>query len=196
PARCVLFLHYLRHGYTFDRWTTFEDAARWADRVPGPSAVISAARKGSDGAHLLEVAADALGTRAADYLDGLPRELAERFDPAAHGKNYLVMQENICDLTRDGRKLLGLKLREAILALRVDETHDMIYAAAYVDYKPDFLYVLAASKGFDRTTVLKRGLHSLLCGLPYYGKKAGLFIADRDGKSFEVVYLSGVNASQ
>lgn len=40
------------------------------------------------------------------------------------------MQENICDLSLDGRKLLGLKLWELIQRLRADQAHDMTFAVA------------------------------------------------------------------
>jgi hypothetical protein len=191
----ILFLHYLQHGQTFDTWITFDDAARLAGSVQNPRSILLAARDGEQGAHLLEGVADALATRANDYLDGLPTDLADGFDPSSRRQNYLRMQENICDLTLDGRKLLGLKLSETIQRLQPDQAQDMNFAVAYVDYKPDFLYVLAAAKGFDRATLLKRGIYALWAGLPYFGKKSGLYIADRDGAGFELVYLSGSNVT-
>jgi hypothetical protein len=105
------------------------------------------------------------------------------------------MQENICDLILKGRRLLGMKLWELIQSLRPDEPQDMTFATAHVDDKPDFLYILASAKGFDRATLLKRGVYALWAGLPHYSKKAGLYIADRDGEGFEVVYLSGSDAT-
>jgi hypothetical protein len=42
---------------------------------------------------------------------------------------------------------------------------------------------------------LRRGVHALWAGLPHYSKNAGLYIADRDGGGFEVVYLSGTDAT-
>ena len=191
----VLFLHYLQHGRTFDAWTTFDDAARLAGSVPNPRSILLASRDGEHGAHLLEAVADALATRADDYLDGLPADLADGFDPSSQRQNYLRMQENICDLALDERKLLGLKFWETIQRLRPDEAQDMNFAVAHVDYKPDFLYVLAAAKGFDRATLLKRGVYALWAGLPHFRKKSGLYIADRDGAGFELVYLSGSNVT-
>jgi len=174
----IIFLYYLQHGRTFDGWTSFDDASNAAGLVPDPHSVLLAARDGEHGAHLLERVADALATRADNYLDGLPLDLAERFDPPSHRQNYLRMQENICDLALDGRKLLGLKLWESIQRLRADQVQDMTFAVAHVDYKSDFLYVLASAKGFDRATLLRRGVYALWAGLPHYGKKAGLFIVD------------------
>ena len=145
---------------------------------------------------MLERVADALATRAENYMEGLSPDLAGGFDPPAQRQNYLRMQENICDLSLDGRKLLGLKPWESIQSLRPDEVRDMNFAVAYVDYKPDFLYVLAAAKGFDRATLLKRGVYALWAGLPHYDKNAGLYIVDRDGEGFELVYLSGPNITE
>jgi hypothetical protein len=191
----VVFLYYLQHGRTFDGWTSFDEASLAANRVSDPRFVLLAARRGEHGAHLLERVADALATRGDNYRDGLPSDLAEGFDPPSRRQNYLRMQENICDLSLDGRKLLGLKLWELIQRLRADQAQDMTFAVAHVDDKPDFLYVLASAKGFDRATLLKRGVYALWAGLPHYGKTAGLYIADRDGQGFELVYLSGSNVT-
>lgn len=191
----VLFLYYLLHDRTFDGWTNYQEAAQAAEAVRDPRTVLQAARDGEHGAHLLERVADALATRADDYLVGLPSDLAERFDSPANRTNYLRMQENICDLSLKGRRLLGMKLWELIQSLRPDEPQDMTFATAHVDDKPDFLYILASAKGFDRATLLKRGVYALWAGLPHYSKKAGLYIADRDGEGFEVVYLSGSDAT-
>lgn len=188
----VLFLHYLQHGYTFDRWTSFEDAARETDRVSDPRPVILAARAGEEGAHLLEAVADALATRAADYLDGMPPDLAERFDAPTRRANYLRMQENICDVLLRERKLLGQQFWKVIHGLPSGSSPDMTFAAAYVDYKPDFLYIFAATRGIDRSVLLKRGIYALQCGLAHFGKSTGMFVADRGGERFEVVYLSGL----
>lgn len=191
----VFFLYYLQHGRTFEGWTNFDHASLTASRVSDPRSVLLAARDGEHGAHLLERVADALATRVNNYLDGLPSDLAEGFDPPSRRQNYLRMQENICDLSLDGRKLLGLKLWELIQRLRADQAQDMTFAVAHVDDKPDFLYVLASAKGFDRATLLKRGVYALWAGLPHYGKRSGLYIADRDGQGFELVYLSGSNVT-
>ena len=186
----VIFLYYLLHGRTFDDWTNFEEAQRASDLVIDPESILRAARSGEGGARLLEMVADALATRADDYLHGLPSELAEGFDPPPQRRNYLRMQENICDLNLDARKLLGMKLWELIDALAADRKGAMTFATAYVDQKPEFLYVLASANGLDRATLLTRGIHALWAGLPHYEKKAGMFIADRDGQGFEVVYMS------
>ena len=157
----VLFLYYLLHGFTFDGWTNYDQAARSVDLIADPRSVILGAREGEEGAYLLEAVADALN-RAADYFDGLPADLAQGFDPPTRRENYLRMQENICDLSLQGRKLLGQRLWETIHRLRGDQDEDMNFVVGYVPYKPDFLYVLAAAKGLDRPTLLRRGLYS--CG--------------------------------
>lgn len=189
-------MYYIRHNYSFEGWTKFSCAAREAELIGDPRSVIVAAGKGEQGAYLLEAVADALATRAEDYLDGLSPELAQGFDPPGKRGNYLRMQENICDLRLNERRRLGQKLWQAIHGLRPDTPEDMTYAVGYVDYKPDFLYVLAAARGLDRATLLKRGVYSLRAGLAYFSRGEGMYIADRDGEGFEVVYLGGLKPTE
>jgi len=188
----ILFLYYLLHNHSFEGWTNFDDAEREAGRVSDRRAVVFAARTGQEGALLLERVADDLSGRTVDSSRDLPPDLIQGYVPPYQRIHYLCMKENICDLRLPARKLMGLKLSEAIGDLGANLSQDMKFSAAYVDYKPDFLYVLAAAKGFDRATLLKSGCYALWCGLAHYRKEEGLYIADRDGQGFEVVYLSGI----
>jgi hypothetical protein len=189
-AEHFLFLNYLRHGYSFDGWTTLDDAARQA-HAGDPFAEIKVAREGNEGAYLIEKVAENLAVRAPDYLEGMPQELGQRYDSATRRRNYLRMQEELCDLSLRSRRLLGQQLRNVTQELQNNSSSDMIFATA--ELKPDFLYVLAATRGIHRSVVHTRGLQLLQCGLAHYAKSTGLFVADRDGDGFEVAYMSGVD---
>jgi hypothetical protein len=186
----VLFVYYLNHGFSFDGWRSYEDA-RSEVRARDPFATITAAREGNEGAGLIEFVADDLATRAPDYLDEMPAELVQMYDLPTQRRNYLLMQEDLCDLPLRGRKLLGEQLNNVIQKTQSSCDSAMAYASASADCKPDFLYVVAATQGIHRSTILKRGLHLLNCGLAHYAKSAGMFVADREGQGFEVAYMAG-----
>jgi hypothetical protein len=187
----VLFLYYLNHDFSFNGWRSYEDARREA-RTNDLFATIRAAREGNEGARLIEFVADDLATRASDYLDGMSPELVQMYDLPTQRRNHLRMQEELCDLPLRGRKLLGEQLGNVIQKIQPGSDPAMTYASASADCKPDFLYVVAATRGIHRSTVLKRGLHLLQCGLAHYAKSAGMFVADREGQGFEVAYMDGI----
>jgi hypothetical protein len=191
-AERFLFLDYVKHGYSFDGWSGFEDATRDAN-AGNPLGEIRAARAGNEGAYLIERVADDLAVRASDYLDGMPHALAQRYDPVTRRRNYLRMQEELCDLPLRGRRVLGQQLWKVIQSVQDKAGPNMVYATTRADWKPDFLYVVAATRGLHRSTVCARGLHLLQSGLAHYAKRAGMFVADRDGEGFEVAYMADEN---
>jgi hypothetical protein len=68
------------------------------------------------------------------------------------------MQENVCDVGLDERKRLGQKLWETIHGLRTDQPQDMMFTVGWVDYKPNFLYILATVHGIGRPELFEVGV--------------------------------------
>ena len=66
----------------------------------------------------------------------------------------------------------------------------------FISTKPDFLYVVASSKALPRATVLRHGISLLCAGAAFYGKRRGMLLVDKDGKSFEVFLLPNHRASK
>ena len=67
------------------------------------------------------------------------------------------MQDELCDLVLDERRRLGASLSGAVERVKDDKSKEsMHYQAAYLDSKPDFLYVFSSSKGMPRNQVVKR----------------------------------------
>ena len=103
-------------------------------------------------------------------------------------KQYLLMQEELCDLTLPERHALGMQFLKVIEKLKSSEkAEDMVYAACHMDSKPDFLYVLISSKGVTRLDLMARSNALLRGGMTAYGKTRGMVIADCDGKNFEIM---------
>ena len=142
-------------------------------------------------AESIEQLSDRLSTRLESYEDGLDEELTRLFDPASKRNNYLLIQDELCDLVLDERRKLGTSLSGAVEKVREDDSKEsMVYQAAHLDSKPDFLYVLSSSKGLSRNEVIKRCSARIQGGLAYYGKARGLLVnytQDRDG--FETVLI-------
>ena len=70
---------------------------------------------------------------------------------------------------------------------RSEKAEDMVYAACYMDSKPDFLYVLISSKGVTRLDLMAWSNALPRGGMTAYGKTRGMAIADRDGNNFEIM---------
>ena len=85
-----------------------------------------------------------------------------------------------------------MQLRHVIEKVKKgDEAESMSYGAAYVDSKPDFVYILVWAKGIDRAELVKRSNMLLRAAMTCYKRPRGMVIADRDGKNFEVQLIAG-----
>ena len=145
----------------------------------------------------LERVSNDLSGRLDEYKEGLDEGIVDLFDPVSCRKNYLLVQDELCDLVLDGRRKLGACLSGAIERVRSEsEPESMHYQAAHLDSKPDFLYVLSSSKGLSRNEVINRCSDLIQGGLAYYRKARGLVVnytQDRDG--FEVVLIASFKES-
>ena len=139
----------------------------------------------------IEHLSDCLSTRLESYEDGLDEELVRLFDPASKRSNYLLIQDELCDLVLDERRKLGASLSGAVEKIKEDDSHaSMVHQAAHLDSKPDFLYVFSSSKGFSRNEVIKRCCKLLQGGLAHYGKTRGLAVNyTQDIENYEAVMI-------
>jgi hypothetical protein len=125
-----------------------------------------------------------LATRHPDALSGLPPVLIAAFDPSQSRTRYLAMQEVISDLKLKERAEIELALPNTSKTLS-SETQGMNFCSIHFDTQ-DRVWVLAASKNIDRTTLLTR-MNALTHGaMAFYQKQGGMFILDLDGVSFEL----------
>ncbi len=102
-----------------------------------------------------------------------------------------MIQDELCDLVLDERRKLGASLSGAVEKVKEEDSNEsMVYQAAHLDSKPDFLYILSSSKGFSRNEVIKQCCALLQGGLAYYGKTRGLAVNDiQDIENYETVMI-------
>lgn len=185
----LLYKYFLLSGESFDGFGNLETMRAAVESRASELGRLLAAKRAADVyASVVEQVSDALATRAADYAIGLDTETLAKFDGDARRKNYLLLQENLCDLGLAARRRLGEAL--SILARKVaanTERTDMAFAAFFTDAKPDFLYVPMAAKGLGRPEILKRAQAAVLGGLAHYQKLRGMAIVNRDKRVYEVV---------
>ena len=55
----------------------------------------------------IELVSDLLSTRLETYEEGLDKEIVSLFDPVSKRSNYLLIQDELCDLVLDERPLLS-----------------------------------------------------------------------------------------
>ncbi len=142
-------------------------------------------------ARLIEELADRLSRRLEAHDEGLDEEIARQFDPTSKRSNYLLIQDELCDLILDERRKLGESLSRVVVTVKNEDSNEpMLYQAAHLDSKPDFLYVFSSSEGLSRNEVIKRCCNVLKGGLAYYGKTRGLAVNyTHDLDNFETVMI-------
>jgi hypothetical protein len=138
-----------------------------------------------EGSAYLEYVTDALATRSATCLDGLPEHLAASFDPDESRSNYLRMQSILSDITLRERAMLGQNF-EAVIAALAGESEGYVHNAVRLDSKPDWVFLFASSKGVERAEVLRRIERSMRGALAFYRKQRCMVIVDRDGEGYDV----------
>lgn len=143
-------------------------------------------------ARIIEQLSNNLAVRMEQHDEGLGEEMADLFDLTAARSNYLLMQDELCDLVLDERRKLGASLYGAMHRAKADESEkSMFFQAAHLDSKPDFLYVLSSSRGYERKELLEKCRELIHGGLAHYGKSRGLLVnytQDRNG--FEVMLIN------
>jgi hypothetical protein len=132
----------------------------------------------------IERVADCLATRMPNCIESSPPELVAAFDPPENRTSYMVMQEVIADLRLRERAELGRGLITTVQALTTEQKGLKI-VAAHFDSR-DWVWVLAASKNWDRSDVLRHMFPLMRGAMAFYEKSNGMVIVDRDGINFEV----------
>jgi len=133
---------------------------------------------------LLEDVADALATRHPDAAN-LPAEWAGLYDHGPQRTNYLQLQEIIAGLRLRERAMLGQAFDEASNGV-AGKDEGFTYRAAHFDARPEWVFVLGASRNIERLELLRRMDRLMNSAMTAYGKTRCFILIDRDSVSYEV----------
>jgi hypothetical protein len=163
----LLYEQYLWNEGGFAGWRGFERMARVsALRVSEVGQILV------ENARFVEGVADLLSSRIPNYSKDLPPEVAARFDPLDARKNYLVLQEELCDLTLVERRALGQLREDLVSKIEQDASPSALLHRAYIDQRRNRLYVVAVSRGFDRKGAVEAAEHIPCRRLGFLPKRA------------------------
>jgi hypothetical protein len=133
---------------------------------------------------LLEHVADALATRHPDAAD-LPAGWDGLYDHGPNRTNYLQLQEIIAGLRLRERAMLGQAFDEASRAV-AGKAEGFTYRAAYFDERPEWVFIVGASRNVDRLDLLRRMDVLMSSAMTDYRKARCFIVVDRDSESYEV----------
>jgi hypothetical protein len=188
----LLYQQYLYNEGGFSGWVDFEEAAQaGAERAHEVARVVREKHRCDRTARFVEEVSNLLSSRLPQYSKDLTPDITACFDPPNARKNYLVMQEELCDLTLLERRALG-QLREDLLSkIERDASPSALLHRVYIDHRRNRLYVVAVSRAYDRQGAIEAAQHILVGGLAFYQKERGIIIVERLGENFEVALIGG-----
>lgn len=139
----------------------------------------------------IERLSDNLSTRLENHEEGLDEVHRNRFDPNSQRRNYLLIQNELCDLVLDERRKMGVLLSHvAKNAIDPENQQRIGYQAGFLDSKPDFLYILSSSKSLTRNDILHKSSALIYGGLSHYGMSNGLLIHyNHDLDNFDTILV-------
>jgi hypothetical protein len=188
--KLTLYEQYLLNEGGFAGWSGFENAlSQSAMRTQQVAEIVVEKHRLDIEAQYVEKVMDCLSTRLSNYEQGLASEVIAAFDASDRRRNYLSMQEELCDLTLLERRQLG-QLRDDVVSQIQGDPSGLAHRT-YIDHSRGRLYIVAASKGFDRKRVIDAAQIILTAGLTYYGKQRGMIIVERLGENFELAMADG-----
>ena len=103
----------------------------------------------------MEHVAHELATRLPNHSTGLSPEIAAAYDPSENRRHYLEMQRVLANLRLRERAELGYAFDSTAQKLRNDG-QGFVFRASFLDSKPDWVYVVGASKKIERAEVVSR----------------------------------------
>ena len=184
-----LFEFYLLNGGTFHGCGCRSDAASSvAKRQDELAEVLNAKSEWDKYSGLLEQVAYELATRHPAYALDLSAETLSAYDDPADRKNYLEMQAVLADLRLKERAELGRAFFGTIQSMR-EKDEGFSYMAAYLDAKPNWVFVCGSSKKVGHADVLNRAMILARAAMAQYTKQNCMVVIDRDQASYEVIVV-------
>lgn len=182
------FQHYISHNQSFSDITSIDDLtiiqSKWIEFIEWK-------KENKANMELAENVINSLTERLPNYKSGLRKDTLQAFDPEGARDNYMLMQQEICDLNINERVQFGAQFNN-IIEKNKNESNDKntAYGIMLSDSKPNFGYVFTSSKGITRQEIIDRGMTLLTSAIAYFDLNSCIAVNDRDSKSFEVQYVS------
>lgn len=141
--------------------------------------------------YYVEGISNALSERLRNHEKGLDERYVTRYDNSSNRINYILMQNELCDLVLVERRMLGQQIYELINAIKNNsDLMSMCYQALSLTSKPHFQYVFAAAKGIERGDLIERSEKLIKAALSYHNKEKGMIISyNNDIDNFEIIMV-------
>jgi hypothetical protein len=193
----VIYYQYLKNEGGFAGWTNFcEMQQAGLSRADEMLELFRTKHDLDRDSRFVEVVGDRLAMRLETYRHDLPPEVLERFDSPDNRANYLLMQEELCDLNLVERRALGKMHADLSAMLDDDSSPSSLTYAVWDDVKRGRLYIISASRGVSRRDAINAASQLLVGGLAFYGKERGIAIVARQGENFEVMLMAGIQPTK
>lgn len=181
------FQHYISNNQSFGEVTSIDeltvDQSKWIDYIDWK-------KDNEANLELAENVINSLTHRLPKYKSGLRADTLQLFAPDDSRENYMLMQNEICDLNINERVLFGAQFNNIIEKNKNDtDEKNTSYGIMLSDSKPNFGYVFTSSKGFTRQEIIDRGMTLLTSAIAYFDLNSCISVNDRDSKNFEVQYV-------
>jgi hypothetical protein len=180
----TLFCFYLLNGGSFAGYLGKDDA-RIAITSQGYRLGQLLERKAESDHYslLIEYVADSFAANHPKFEVGpFPSAPDDRVDHAQRMINSLELQAELADLRRGERAELG-RAFDSVIQRLLNEKDGFVFRAVWLDSKPDWVYVFAASKNINPSELRSRTIALGRGAMSYYEKRRCLLVLDRDGRS-------------
>jgi len=181
------FQHYISHSQSFGNITSINDLtvvrSKWIEFIDWK-------KENEANMELTENVINSLTERLPNYRSGLRKDTLQAFDPDNARDNYMLMQQEICELNLNERVQFGAQFNN-IIEKNKNESNDKntAYGIILPDSKPNFGYVFTSSKGITRQEIIDRGMKLLTSAIAYFDLNSCIAVNDRDSQNFEIQYV-------
>lgn len=132
---------------------------------------------------LIEYVADSFAANHPEFEVGpFPNPPDSRVDRAQRMIDSLELQAELADLRQRERAELG-RAFDSVIQRLLNEKEGFVFRAIWLDSRPDWVYVFAASRNINPAELRSRAIALGRGAMSYYEKRRCLLVLDRDGRS-------------
>jgi hypothetical protein len=132
---------------------------------------------------LIEYVADSFASNHPKFEVGAFSSTPDgRIDDAQQMADSLELQAELADLRLRERAELG-RAFDSVIQRLLNRNDGFVFRSVWLDSKPDWVYVFAASRNIDPSELQSRMVMLGRGAMAYYEKRRFLLVLDRDGRS-------------